>query len=199
MTTPAGTEPPGQAKRADARRNITAILDAAQQCLVADPEANISEIAKAAGVGRVTLYGHFASRAELINAVFARAVADSERVLDDLDLDGDPHAALGRLVAASWRIIDEFRALLRAAHNYIPAERIRVAHDRPMRRVQRLLERGRVAGVFRDDLPISWMVAVYHSVIHSAATEIAAGRLSDNGAADLITATLLGAYAPPSS
>ncbi|MFC4376348.1 TetR/AcrR family transcriptional regulator [Nocardia halotolerans] len=195
MTTSADTEPPGR-KRADARRNIAAILDAAQECLVADPDANISEIAKRAGVGRVTLYGHFPSRADLIDAVFTRAVTESDHILDAVDIDGDPGQALGRLVAASWKIIDQFRALLLAAQNHIPSERIRAAHDRPLRRVRRIIENGRSAGVFRDDLPVSWMVAVYHSVTHTAATEISAGRLTDRNAATLITTTLLAAYAP---
>ncbi|MBF6102370.1 TetR/AcrR family transcriptional regulator [Nocardia cyriacigeorgica] len=194
---PPRTDSQRPAKRADARRNIAAILDAAQACLASNPEANVSEIAKRAGVGRVTLYGHFASRAELIDAVFSRAVTDSDKILDAVELDGDPREALERLVAASWKIIDRFRSLLLAAQNYIPAERIRAAHDLPMRRVRRLVERGRREGVFRDDLPISWMVAVYHSVVHGAAGEIAAGRMADDAAADLITITLLSMYAPP--
>lgn len=40
------------------------------------------------------------------------------------------------------------------------------------------------------------MVAVYHSVVHGAATEVIAGRLTDRKAATLITTTLLAAYAP---
>lgn len=195
--TPARTDPSAQSKRADARRNIAAILDAAQECLVADPEANVGEIAKRAGVGRVTLYGHFASRTELIDAVFARAVTESDSILDTVDLDGDPREALARLIAASWRIVDEFRSLLLAAQNHIPAEHIRAAHDRPMRRVHRLIERGQAAGVFRADLPVSWMVVVYHSVVHGAAAEVAAGRLSDQDAPNLITTTLLATYTRP--
>jgi hypothetical protein len=39
--------------RADARRNIALILDAAQSCLARDPDASMSDIAVAAGVGRV--------------------------------------------------------------------------------------------------------------------------------------------------
>ena len=52
-----GTAP--RAQRADARRNIAAILDAATDCLARDPEMSIADIAAAAGVGRITLYGHF--------------------------------------------------------------------------------------------------------------------------------------------
>ncbi|UFS97102.1 TetR/AcrR family transcriptional regulator [Nocardia huaxiensis] len=190
---------PAQAKRADARRNIAAILDAAQDCLVADPDANLAEIAKHAGVGRITLYGHFPSRAELIDAVFTRAMEESDRTLDTIELDGDPRAALRRLVTASWRIVDRFRSLLIAAQNHIAAERIRDAHEGPLRRVTGLIERGRAEGVFRDDQPAQWMATVYYSVIHGAAAEVAAGRLAEADADTLITATLLGAYAPPAN
>ncbi|WP_280250274.1 hypothetical protein [Nocardia abscessus] len=84
-----------------------------------------------------------------------------------------------------------------AAQIHIPAERIRAAHDLPMRRVRRLIQRGQKESIFRDDLPLSWLVAVYHSVVHGAAGEITAGRIADDDAAALITTTLLAAYAPP--
>src|SRR5438445_3007039 len=148
-------------KRADARRNVEAILDAARDCLVRDPGASIGEIARAAGVGRVTLYGHFASRADLVDAVFVRTIAEHEQTLESVDLTGDPGEALTRLVAASWRIVDQYRSLLLAAQRELPPDRIRAHHTLPMRRVERLLQRGRRAGAFRTDLPVSWLVAVF--------------------------------------
>ena len=60
-----------QVRRADALKNIAAILDAATAALARDPDASINDIAQAAGVGRVTLYGHFGSRAALLSAVVA--------------------------------------------------------------------------------------------------------------------------------
>jgi AcrR family transcriptional regulator len=184
-------------RRADARRNIDAILDAALACLTRDPLASIADIATAAGVGRVTLYGHFGTRAELVDAAFARVVTRTDAALDAVDLTGDPAAALGRLVATSWRIVAEHRALLVAAERVLPPERIREHHDRPMRRVRALLQRGRTAGAFRTDLPTRWLVAVFYTVLHGAADEITAGRLDEQHAAATITATLLAAYTPP--
>ncbi|SDU76678.1 TetR/AcrR family transcriptional regulator [Jiangella alkaliphila] len=184
-------------RRADAQRNVAAILDAAAECLVRDPDASVSDIAAAAGVGRVTLYGHFASRTDLVDAVFVRAVARAHEALDAVDLTGDARAALARLVASSWRVIDESRLLLVAAQHALPPERIRELHENPMGRVRSLLERGRAAGVFRFDLPADWLVAVFYTVIHGAADELGAGRLAPDAAADTITATLLAAFTPP--
>jgi TetR/AcrR family transcriptional regulator, mexCD-oprJ operon repressor len=171
MTDTAEDAPRG--RRADARRNIAAILDAALACIVRDPEASIGEIAKAAGVGRVTLYGHFSSRAELVDAVFARNIEQAHQILDATDLGTDPRQALERLVASSWQIVSRFRALLTAAQRELPADRIRAHHDRPMRRVRSLVERGQRDGVFRADLPAEWLVATFYSIVHGAADELA--------------------------
>ena len=80
----------GRGRRADARRNVEAILDAALVCLVHDPGASVGEIAQAAGVGRVTLYGHFKSRADLIDAVLARTLEHADTVFDEMDTSGEP-------------------------------------------------------------------------------------------------------------
>lgn len=184
-------------KRADAQRSIAAILDAATESLSRNPEASVSEIAKLAGVGRVTLYGHFPSRADLVDAAFAHAIEAGHDALEAVDLTGDPREALGRLVESSWHLVDRFRSLLLAAQSVLPPGRIRALHAEPMDRVQRLIERGQAEGVFRDDLPVSWLVATTHAVMHNAADEINAGRLTTDQAAPVITATLLAAFTPP--
>lgn len=190
-----GTRQP--AKRADAQRNIEAILDAALDCLGRSPDASVGEIAQAAGVGRVTLYGHFPSRADLVDAAFVRAIEEGETVLAAVDLSGDPRAALVRLVEASWMLVNRSRSLLVAAQNTLPPGRIRTLHANPADRVERLLERGQGEGVVRSDLPMSWLVATLQNVMHGAADEIHAGRLSADDAAALISATVLAAFTPP--
>src|SRR6266571_3458358 len=180
-----GTAP--RAQRADARRNIAAILDAATDCLARDPEISIADIAAAAGVGRITLYGHFKTRAELVDAVLVRAIEHADAVLGTTDTAGDPGEALARLVASSWQIVHQFRNILLAAQRELPAERIRGVHDPILRRVQSLIGRGQRAGTFRTDLPKQWLITTTYSLMHAAAED----------AAGLITATLLAAYTPP--
>jgi AcrR family transcriptional regulator len=193
----AARESAGRERRADARRNIAAILDAALDCLSRDPHASIADIAAAAGVGRVTLYGHFASRAALIDAALGHALRQADQILDAVDLAGDPRDALARLVTSSWQILDRFRGALAAAERELPPGRIRASHDEPMSRVAALLGRGQREGAFRADLPMDWLVALFYTVMHGAAAEIGAGRLRSADAAGVIAATLLAAYAPP--
>jgi TetR/AcrR family transcriptional repressor of mexCD-oprJ operon len=190
-----GTRQP--AKRADARRNVAAILDAAVSCLSRNPDASVAEIAQTAGVGRVTLYGHFPSRAELVDAVMTRAIEEGHLSLDAVELDGDPREALDRLVRSSWQLVFQFRSILVAAQANLPPGRIRDLHAGPAQRVEDLVARGQAEGVFRTDLPTSWLVSTVHSVMHGAADEINAGRLAPDDAGAAISAILLGAFNPP--
>ena len=86
---------PGR-KRADARRNEQALLDAAAGVFVASGvEAPVREIAAKAGVGIGTIYRHFPTRADLIVAVYrhqVEACAEAGPVL--LAAVESPYAAL---------------------------------------------------------------------------------------------------------
>ncbi|MGW0480367.1 TetR/AcrR family transcriptional regulator [Nonomuraea sp. NPDC003214] len=189
------TTTPAPQRRADAERNIAAILHAALRALSADPAASVADIAKAAGVGRVTLYGHFPSRESLVDAVFAHVMSQAEATLAAEPLDDLPAAeALTRLVASSWEVLDRHRRLLVAADRALSTERIREWHDQPLARVERLIARGRDEGVFRTDLPVSWLVSTFFSLLHTAAQEIESGRLDRADAAGVLSATLLGAF-----
>lgn len=184
-------------QRADARRNIAAILDAATDCLARDPETSLADIAAAAGVGRITLYGHFKTRADLVDAVLVRVVERADAILDATDTSGDPAGALARLVASSWQIVYQFSNILLAAQRELPAERIRGVHDRILRRVQSLVERGQSEGTFRTDQPRQWLITTAYSLMHAAAEGVAAGRLDAGEVAGLLTTTLLAAFTQP--
>lgn len=196
-TTNRRTTPAARPLRADARRNVAAILDAAVLCLTRDPDAGVGDIARAAGVGRVTLYGHFKTRAELVDAVLTRTIEQAHTTLAATDTTGDPRDALTRLVTASWQTVNQFRSVLLAAQRELPAERIRGTHDRILRRVQTLIERGQRTGVFRTDLPKTWLVTTAFSLMHAAAEDVDAGRLDPADASRIISATLLAAFRPP--
>jgi TetR/AcrR family transcriptional regulator, mexCD-oprJ operon repressor len=185
-------------RRADAERNIAAILDAGLACFSRSADASVAEVARAAGVGRVTLYGHFPSRQALTDAVLAHAIGKANTALDAVAVDHGPAAeALARLVGSSWRIVDQHRTLLAAAQRDLPPARIRHHHDQAMARVERLIARGQAEGAFRADLPRSWLVATFYSLMHTAAEEVDAGRLDPAQAAGVLTATILAALAVP--
>ncbi|KNX38674.1 TetR/AcrR family transcriptional regulator [Luteipulveratus halotolerans] len=182
-----------RAPRADAQRSIAAILSAAEICLTRNAEASVAEIAREAGVGRVTVYGHFPSRADLVGAVFAQVLADADEALATVDLDGEPLDALRRLIGASWQVVHRFQAVLAAAERELSGEQVREHHERHLARLTEVLDRGRSAGVVRDDLPTTWLVTVGMTLMHAAAAEVAAGRLSADDAERAVVATVLSA------
>lgn len=181
---------PARRRRADAARSIARIVSAARECLSRDPNASIDDIAKAAGVGRMTLYGHFRNRKELVDAAMADAVRAGEEVLSDVDLTGPAQEALTRLLESSWSLVAESTAILAAAQGTLPAGRIRELHAGPAQRVEDLIRRGQDEGVFRTDMPLTWLVNVVHYVLHGAAEENHAGRLQPEETAGVVIATI---------
>jgi AcrR family transcriptional regulator len=89
-----------RSKRADARRNEAALLDAAAAVFVrSGVEAPVRDIAAEAGVGMGTIYRHFPTRADLIIAVYRHQVeACAEAGPALLASSATPHAALERWI-----------------------------------------------------------------------------------------------------
>lgn len=89
-----------QPKRADARRNEQALLDAAATLFVTSGvEVPVRDIAAKAGVGTGTIYRHFPTRADLIIAVYryqVEACAEAGPAL--LASSASPHATLGQWI-----------------------------------------------------------------------------------------------------
>jgi TetR/AcrR family transcriptional regulator, mexCD-oprJ operon repressor len=185
-------------RRADARRNIETIIAAAERCLARDPDASMGDIAAEAGLGRITIYGHFKTRAELVELVARRVLADANAILAGLDLRGDPAQALARLVTASWEVTARWGSLVVAAERALPPQVVRDVHAGELEdRVRRFLAGAQRKRAFRADVSTSWLVALFHATLHTAASEVHAGRLESSEVAQVITTTLLGAYRPP--
>lgn len=87
---------PTRARRADARRNEEALIEAAAAVFVdAGVEAPVREIAAAAGVGTATIYRHFPTRADLIVAVYRHQVEGLAAAGPNLlQTEASPYAAL---------------------------------------------------------------------------------------------------------
>ncbi|HEX9624785.1 MAG TPA: TetR family transcriptional regulator [Streptosporangiaceae bacterium] len=87
-------------KRADARRNEQALLDAAATVFVTSGvNAPVRDIAAQASVGMGTIYRHFPTRADLIIAVYQHQVdACAEAGPALLASSSSPHAALTRWI-----------------------------------------------------------------------------------------------------
>lgn len=182
-------------RRADAERNIDAIVAAALECFTERPDTSMTAIAHAAGVSRVTLYTHFPTREEVLAAALDLAVADAERALSDAD-EGPADEALASVIRSSWAVLGRYRNLMVAAEGLSP-QQVRDTHRRALDRVALLVDRGRREGVFRTDMAAEWIVTVFYSLVHAAAREVTEGRMTPEQAGTVLERTLRTAVAPP--
>lgn len=183
-------------RRADAQQSIDRILAAAREQFATNPRASIEDIATAAGVGRMTLYGHFRTRADLIEATLADALGSGDAVLEEVDLTGEPRAVMRELLLSSWSLVWRSSALLAAAEGTLGDERIRELHEAPAQRLEGLIRRGQETGAFRTDLPVLWLVNAVHYLLHGAATEVRVGRLPAEDAAYVVSESVDALLAP---
>ncbi|MFC7548737.1 TetR/AcrR family transcriptional regulator [Plantactinospora sp. GCM10030261] len=95
-----GSEQPVPRKRADARRNEKALLDAAAAAFVTSGvDVPVRDIAVRAGVGVGTIYRHFPTRSDLIVAVYRHQIEACAEAGPALLADSDtPHTALARWI-----------------------------------------------------------------------------------------------------
>lgn len=141
--------------RADARRNRDRLIDAARAALASDGgNASLDAIARGAGVGIGTLYRHFPTRQELMEAVYGAEldalVASSAQLLETLP----PEAALrewatryARFAAAKRGMADALR--LGAADGRISASSTR---ERITGAIAPILAAGAKDGTLRSDV-----------------------------------------------
>ena len=151
------TVPDALPLRADARRNLERILEAAREAFAERGlEVGVEEIARRAGVGIGTLYRHFPNRQTLLEALYVKEV--EEICVSAAEFDhADPWQAL-----TDWleRVVDYLaakRALADELLNYLDA-------DAPLFKECRaslfaagepLLKRAQDAGVVRPDVNFS--------------------------------------------
>ena len=149
------------ARRADAVRNRTAILEAAKQ-LVTEQGAEVAmgEIARVAGVAVGTLYRHFPNKADLLAAV----VNEYVEILAEDAQDAWARVEAGRADAAQELLEFLERALemisrSHAAKAVAQALGAQVEYSEPetraARALERLIEAGRASGRLRGDLAVS--------------------------------------------
>lgn len=185
-------EPATDHRRAVAERNVEAILDAAERLLERRVPATIAAVAAEAGVSRVTVYAHFATREDLLTALVERAVerasADLEAAQPDVGPAGE---ALERMIAGSLHHLGHNVAVASAAAEQLTPGTLRRAHERSLAAVHRLIARGRETGEFRTDLPADWQVTCFYTLLHAAGDDVRAGRVDPAAALDALTRSLV--------
>jgi AcrR family transcriptional regulator len=141
-----------RAQRADARRNRKRVIDAARRCMAREGlDAQMEEIARAAGVGVGTVYRHFPTKDDLVEAL---ATARFERLAElarEALADSDPWRSFEGFMRGAGRIQSEDRALSELLTSR-PETMSRAAGNVDiLTPVGELMQRGQAAGKIRSD------------------------------------------------
>ena len=184
-------------RRADAERNIVAIIDAALEALADDPDASMAAIARRAGVVRATIYMHFPTREALLDAVMESAVAQvAEATRAAEPTKGEPDEALERVLRATWQKLSDFQTLLAINTSRLSAKELHRRHQPVMTQFVPLIERGQEKGIFRSDVPVSWHLAMIRAIAHAASAEVRGGRIPASEVEQKMLTTALAAVMP---
>ncbi|WP_199435196.1 TetR/AcrR family transcriptional regulator [Qaidamihabitans albus] len=178
-------------RRADAERSRAAILHAAARVLGEQPDAGLDDIAAAADVTRQTVYAHYSSRQNLISAVIDHVTAEVVAALDEAGAEHaeSAEAAIVRLLDASRVAVDRYPLILRPPP--VDPHESHGLHRPIFDRFAEVIERGRRAHEFTDRLPLDWLVAATIALAHTAAAEVAGGRMTADDAEDALRQSAL--------
>lgn len=145
------------------------ILDVATDVLGIDPDASMGDVAAAADVVRRTVYGHFASRSDLVLALTRRAVDEITGVVADVTRDdATPDEAWAAFVHRLWPLVHRYRVLVALRRGEL-GEQIHALLGPVETGLADLVRRGQASGAFGRHLPAEVLSQVAWSTVFTLA------------------------------
>ncbi|MEV0352354.1 TetR family transcriptional regulator [Nonomuraea sp. NPDC050680] len=185
--------------RRNSRSNRARILATAREELGRNPDVTLEELARAAGVVRRTLFGHFPGRAALLEALAEEAAETLRNTVEAGPESGEPAEsaewALARFVLRMWPVGDRYRLLLALTRRDLGSERLDEVLAPAREAATGILERGQRDGVFHSHLPPAVQSAGLMAMIVALVESVNTGALEDDGHR-IATATLIAAGVP---
>ena len=141
-----------RAPRADAIRNRERVIEAARKCMARDGlDAQMEDIAAAANVGVGTVYRHFKTKDELVEALAGERFVRLRELAREALAQEDPWDSFERFIRASAHIQTEDRALSEVLTSRPDTMRRAAESVGMLGLVADLLRRAQAAGVVRED------------------------------------------------
>ena len=168
MTTTAPLRQP----RKDAAANRAGILRAAATTLAVDPSASIDQIARAAGLSRRALYGHFDDRRALLSELLSAGTQRFNTIAASVDERTPPPLALARLTAALWTEASRMQMAAALALDDMHLEQTATALTPLRRTLAAVVRAGQDDGSMRTDMPAPTLARLIEETARGAVSRI---------------------------
>jgi AcrR family transcriptional regulator len=176
-------------EKSESTRAERRIVEQAAHVLAEGRGRTMQEIADISGIGRTTLYRHFRTRDDLVQAIRIQAVEDAHAAIVDSRLtEGNAEDALRRVIAGLISVGDRYRILVEEG---LSKEEMHGHQDDLGAELHALVERGRREGTFTTDLSSQWILTAMGHLVMAAIEQVQAGELARNHAATTVAETLL--------
>ncbi|MPY64518.1 TetR/AcrR family transcriptional regulator [Streptomyces spongiae] len=177
--------------RADAARNLDAVLQTGARLLALDPGTSIAAIAAAAGVDRRTVYRRFATREALLAAVQVAKLDACEKAVAAARLTEAPVlVALHRYAEGIITVSRRWPVDVRHVQDEVAVSRL----GRLIEQLDAFMARAVREGVIRPGLPDRWARSLLIHLTNIASHEMP--ELTSAQGADMVVRSLLGGLGP---
>src|SRR4051794_8556280 len=184
--------PSTRAPRRDATANREAILGAAAVALNEDIDASLESIAARAGLSRRAVYGHFATRDELLVEVFTRGARRLAALLDPVS-HPDPLVEIALFGATLWAEVEHVRVSAALAVRGPHRAMVGTALDPARERLRETVRRGMESGRIRTDLDRETVTRLIENAAVSVLDEATRSRLTPEAGHRLVMLAGVGA------
>jgi AcrR family transcriptional regulator len=184
--------PHPRAPRRDAAENREAILSAAAAALNDDIDASLETIAARAGLTRRSIYGHFATRDDLLVETFARGAARIGASLLHIS-HPDARVEIALYGATLWTEVEHVRVAAQLAVRGPHRARVAEALEPARQKLLATVERGIADGTLRDDIEATTLARLIEAAAVAVLDEAARTGMSDSEGRRLVMLNGLGA------
>lgn len=166
------TTAPARRPRRDAAANRAGILSAAATTIAHDPHASIDTIARAAGLSRRALYGHFDDRDALLHELITAGAPRFNAIAATVDESDPAPFALARLTARLWTEAAHVQVAAAIALDETHVESTAAALAPLRRTVAAVVRRGQDDGSLRSDLTAATVARLVEETARTVVTRV---------------------------
>lgn len=171
-----------------------AIVESATEFLSLKPTATLQEIADYSKIGIATLHRHFSCRDELLHELALNAIRIVEEAIASIKIDvNDARSSLVNLIKVLIPLGNKISFLGADGCGYcnpnIDKEEVRVLEP-----IQKAIKEWQNNGQLRNDMPAKWIMSVLYYLLFVSWSEIQAGNIARNDAAEYLLNTILSGF-----